>query len=322
MTLGALQTKVKIDNDRVQAQELVGRPLLIDVREYFPEFTSPKFPVPKPVVIVDVVDLTTGRIYVGPLWGTKQPVDALSGYAGSGTILPVKLETKTSGTGNPYLYVSALEGQELANANAWYAQYPQAMAQSRAAKEQQAQAAAAQQQTMAPMQVQGAPTPQAPQQYVQPQQDPQYAAWLASQQPAQTPAQPQYAPQAPQSYAPQAPQQYAQPVAQQPAPAAPQYQPQPAAPQSYQQPAPASQAPAPATWQQPAAPQPQQYAPQQGAPAAPMNPNPAPQQYVPTAPNPGQFAAPVAPQLAQGQVGGGDIQAAIANLNGGYPQQA
>lgn len=227
MTLGSFQANsaVKIQHDTVQGAQVVNRPLIVKVEQYFPEFTSPRYPEPKPVVIVDLVDLTENRIYIGPMWGAKAVADQLSQYAGTGQPLPIKLITKVGSNGSSYLAPAALEGAELAQAQAFHAAYPNILDEHRAARVAAAQAAAAQAQMTPPAPIGGlAPAPQfqaPPAPMAAPAPVQQYAP--APPAPMAAPAQ-QYAPApvpAPVA-APAAPvQQYAAPAAPAPVPAPP-----------------------------------------------------------------------------------------------------
>lgn len=310
MALGTFTAPPKVDYDSVRADELIGRPLIVVITKFIPDFVSTKYPDPKPVINADVVDLTTGRIYIGPMWGAGRLVDHLKQHAGTGVPLPIKI-VELDGRANKYLSPEPLDGAELAYAQQWWGTYPTAIADTRAAKEASAVTAASA--PAAPMPVQGMPAPafQPPGLVGQPQQPPasQYAAQPQAYQqppaPAQQPAPTYSAP----------PQQYGAGAPAQPQPAAPPYQqPVPAPPgvQGYQQPAPVAPA-APATqaaWQ-PTAEQVAQYMAQQNATAqgAAMNPQ------NPTQPNP-QYAQPpmAAPQPAGMAVSPADIQAAMASF--------
>jgi len=294
LQLATFTAPPRIDYDRVKAVDLVGRPLLLKVEKLIADYVSKEYPNPKDVITVDLVDLTTGQIHIGPMWGAGRVVDHLKSHAGTGNVLPIKLVSKPGNGGREYLSPEPLDGPELAYANQWFATYPTALADSRTAKEAQS-AAANQSAPLPPMPVQGL-APAAPQQVPgmpqgyapAPAQQPHYDPAQGYQQPA-----PQYSG-APQQYAPV-------PPPAQPQQAAPQYA-APAAPQGYQQPAPPAPAgPAnPAAWQ----PTPEQHAAYmaQQAPAAqgaPMNPTyPAQQQpQYPTQP-------PAPPMQAPAPAGG------------------
>lgn len=281
MTLGQFVNKPRVESDKVQAKELVNRPLLVLVNEHLRDFTSTAYPDPKDVVTLDVADLSTGRIYIGPLWGAGRVVDSLKPYAGSGQVMPVKL-VEIQGKARVYLGVEPLAGAELAMAQQWYASYPTAMSDQRAQKEAQAMTAMAA--APAPVPVQGLPAPAAP------------AV------PAPVPAAPVAAP-APAPVAPAAPApQVAAPAPVSPAPVAP------AAPVAPVTPAP----------NQPTAEQIAAYLAAQAQPAAPVQAAPAPvapvQQPAPVAPvAPAPSIQPPAPATAPA-ISEAQILAAIASL--------
>lgn len=293
MTLGQFVNKPRIESDRVKATDLTNRPLLVLVNECLKDFTSQAYPDPKDVITLDVADLSTGRIYIGPMWGAGRVVDSLKPYAGSGQVMPVKL-VEIQGKARVYLGVEALAGAELAMAQQWYASYPTAMADQRAQKEMAAQTAMTA--APAPVPVQGLPAPAAP------------AA--AAPVPAAPVAAPAPAPVAPAAPAPQAPAPVA-PVAPAAPAAAPPVAPVPAAPAAPV--APVTPAPNQPTAEQIAA-----YLAAQAQQAQPVQAAPEPvapvQQPVPAAPvAPAPSIQPPAPATAPA-VGEAQILAAIAAL--------
>lgn len=293
MTLGQFVNKPRIESDRVKATDLTNRPLLVLVNECLKDFVSQAYPDPKDVITLDVADLSTGRIYIGPLWGAGRVVDSLKPYAGSGQVMPVKL-VEIQGKTRVYLGVEALTGTELAMAQQWFASYPTAMADQRAQKEMAAQTAMTA--APAPVPVQGLPAPAAP------------AA--AAPVPAAPVAAPAPAPVAPAAPAPQAPAPAA-PVAPAAPAAAPPVAPVPAAPAAPV--APVTPAPNQPTAEQIAA-----YLAAQAQQAQPVQAAPAPvapvQQPVPAAPvAPAPSIQPPAPATAPA-VGEAQILAAIAAL--------
>lgn len=150
MTLGQFAPKPKIDSDPIQAKQMANRPMLLRVEQMIPDFTSTKYPEPKNVVIVDIVDLASGQVYIGPLWGAGRVVDDLTPYAGTDQLLPVKLIYKMGGNSREYLVPEALTGQELAYAEQFHAAYPTLLTDHRAARVAQAMAAAPAQVAPAP----------------------------------------------------------------------------------------------------------------------------------------------------------------------------
>lgn len=144
MALGHYTRPARIQADSLDVRTVVGRPLLVKVREFRPDFTSPKFPNPKDVVIVDVVDLLgpnndgNAKIFVGPLWGAAAVVDGLKENAGRDITLPVMPVNQQSGSGRTYVTLIPLEDKYLAFAEAWYAKNANAIDEARNAKEAQA----------------------------------------------------------------------------------------------------------------------------------------------------------------------------------------
>lgn len=221
----------------------VGKPLIVVCREYKENFVTPKFPTPKNVVIVDVVDLSPlyagGEAIVLPsvIWGAGAVVDRIRKECQPGEAYPMKLIT-VNGSNGPYASIVGLQtdpadAEMLARAVDWDTRFGIAYVDHCRAQKQAADAAAA---AAAPAQPAWGQQPQAP------------AANGWGQQPA-APAQngwgaPQGQPAAPAWGAPQGqPQQpAAAPTWQQPAAAAPAWN----QPPPVQQPAPVG------GWQQPA----------------------------------------------------------------------
>lgn len=298
-SLGTYAPPVRIESDKIRVDSLYDTPLLIKAVKYIEDFTSTEYPTPKPVIIVDVVNLATGDIWIGPLWGAAAVVDGLKPYVGTDQVLAV-MPYEKQGKSRKYASLRQLEGPQHAAAAAWLNAYPTALADRRAQKE--AQAALVGAAPVAPLPVQGVPAP-APGVVLPPSVD--VAAHIAA---GWTMAQinTQYgtvaAPAAPVPPAP------APPVAAPPAPVAPVAASAPVAP-----PVPAAPVAPAAAMQQPSAEAIQWYlaqmAAQQTAQAAVAPPAPA-------APNPSIPAppAPVPPAPVSGQIGDPQIMAAIANL--------
>ena len=117
-----------------------GKPLIVVVREFRENFTTRKFPQPKDVVIVDVVDLLAGEIKLSVIWGGGAMVDRLKGsVAAEGAEperLPVKIvKVSPASGGNDYYSIDPLEGKELDLAAAWDAKNPTLIDEKRAEKE-------------------------------------------------------------------------------------------------------------------------------------------------------------------------------------------
>lgn len=118
-----------------------GKPLIVVPREHRANFTTQRFPNPKDVVIVDVVDLLADTVHVSVIWGGGAMVDAIKEHVpGDGqepTKLPVKISPASSATGNQYYVLEPLEGAALQLAAAWDAKYPTRVDQERAQHEAQ-----------------------------------------------------------------------------------------------------------------------------------------------------------------------------------------
>lgn len=183
----------------------VGKPLIVVPREFKPDFVTPKYPNPKNVVIVDVVDLSPlysgGEAVVLPsvIWGAAAVVDYLKPYCLDpntvNTPLPVKIETRVGASGTPYAVLNGLADAELNLAAMWDQKFGLAFIDHAAAAKRAADQAAAAQQPQAPQwqQQPQAPVqqwqPQAPQQAPVQQWQPQNTAAPAQwQQPAQSEA--------------------------------------------------------------------------------------------------------------------------------------
>lgn len=165
MELNTFTPPVREDGDRVPAKEMVGRPLVVQVREHRtgvktqynsdPNDAKRYKPEGGDAVLLDMADLSTGAVYIGVLWFNGAIVDSFKAYVAS--VLPVKLfyDTPKSGT-NPYLNVEPLTGAELASAQQWAATNPHTFESERAARQQQNTAAAPATGGMAP--IPGAPS--------------------------------------------------------------------------------------------------------------------------------------------------------------------
>lgn len=221
--------------DRIQAQQMVDRPMLLWARE-IKHINRTQFNADGgDGVIVDFVDLQTNQVYIGVMWMAGALVDGLRPYVGDGNAYPMKIVKQKGGKFGFYNKFEQLDDPQWMNhITANFQAFVNLVAQTRAVKEQEWAAAMAQQnQPPAPPAVpQGppanltpaaaagpvgppamgatAPPPAAPVQQPAPATQPQYQA--PAYQPPAAPAAPA-APQAPQ--APAAPPQTAQ------APAAP-----------------------------------------------------------------------------------------------------
>lgn len=122
MMLQNFQPKARITGDKMDLRNYFGRPLLVRVTEYAPEFSSQAFPTPKPVVFADVVDLISGQIFINCLWGGGAVVDNLKEHAGTDVVLPLMAQSATGGSGRSYISLTALDDATAAAAGQWYQQ--------------------------------------------------------------------------------------------------------------------------------------------------------------------------------------------------------
>jgi hypothetical protein len=162
MTLQNFQPKARITGDKMDLRNYFGRPLLVRVCEFVPDFSSQAFSNPKPVVFVDVVDLASGQIFINALWGGGAVVDNLKEHAGTDAVLPLVANNALGGNGRNYIALAALDDATAAQAGQWYQQNWGVVEQTRQQRMAQAQAAAPVQQ--APAQNQFQQAAQAPQQ--------------------------------------------------------------------------------------------------------------------------------------------------------------
>ena len=140
--LGSFQPKSRVTGDKVDYDQFLGRPLLVRVMDYTPEFTSQQYPNPKPVVFVDVVDLYSGSIFINALWGSGAIVDNLKDGVGTNVAVPVQI-VKRQGK-NAYYTLDAIDPNLLQAASDWYNQNWASVDAERARREAAATAAAAQ----------------------------------------------------------------------------------------------------------------------------------------------------------------------------------
>lgn len=155
MTLQNFQPKARITGDKMDLRNYFGRPLLVRVNEYVPDFASQAFPNPKPVVFVDVVDLAQGQIFINALWGGGAVVDNLKEHAGTDVVLPLMAQNAVGGNNRNYIALTALDDATAAAAGQWYQQNWATVEQTRQQRMAQAQAAQPQQ-TVNPVNQQGA----------------------------------------------------------------------------------------------------------------------------------------------------------------------
>ena len=226
MQFGTYEPQTSVEGDRLQAQQITDRPLLVFVADHVPEHKG-QFGV-KDAVFVDVKDLSTGDIYVSVLWMGGAVVDNLKPFLGQA--VGVKLiYRQPKGQGKPYIIPVPLEGTEAKLAYDWAVGDPQMF--ERVRDEKGIPQAIPTQQARTGLTAATTPPPAAPAPPVAPQPPAAPQAPVAPPRPAAPVAPP----------APVAPQPPAAPVAPQP-PAAPVAPPAPAAPVAPAPPAPAAAA--------------------------------------------------------------------------------
>lgn len=128
MALGTYTMKAKGKASSFDPRINGGKPLIVVPREFRPNFTTQRFPQPKDVVIVDVVDLLADTVHVSVIWGGGAMVDAIKDHVPAEgqepTKLPVKIGQAQAASGNQYYILEPLEGAALQLAAAWDAKHP------------------------------------------------------------------------------------------------------------------------------------------------------------------------------------------------------
>lgn len=123
------------------------KPLIVVVREFRENFTTRKYPNPKNVIIVDVVDILADTVHVSVIWGSAAIVDRLKDQAPKPGEQPQRLpvvirHVASASTGRTYTTVDPLEGKALELAAAWDAKYPTRIDDERAARQSEVREAA------------------------------------------------------------------------------------------------------------------------------------------------------------------------------------
>lgn len=155
MALGTYTLKAKGKAASFDPRVNHGKPLIVVPREFRANFTTQRFPNPKDVVIVDVVDLLADTVYISVIWGGGAMVDAIKEHIPSDgqapTPLPVMIQPTSSASGNAYYVLVPLEGAALQLAAAWDAKYPTRVDQERSQHEAQQVAGGSTAPTVDPM---------------------------------------------------------------------------------------------------------------------------------------------------------------------------
>lgn len=187
MELAGFTKREPVTGDRLPAKEAVDKPLVVLVREYRTGIKTKYNSDParsgyKPEggegVQLDVADLTTDSVFCDVLWMNGAVVDNLAPYVGQA--LPIKLVwTASAKGGNAYLTVEALEGAELAKAQAWAQANPNRFDTERAQRQANAQSFAPKVTQTPPVTVPDAPAPQQARPHWRDPNDPAVQALLA-----------------------------------------------------------------------------------------------------------------------------------------------
>lgn len=132
--------------DRIQAQQMVDRPMLLWAREIKHINRTQYNPDGGDGVIVDIIDLQTNAVYIGVMWMAGALVDGLRPYVGDGNAYPMKIVKQKGGKYGSYNKFEQLEDSQWMNhITANFQAFVNLVAQTRAAKEQEWAAAMAQQ---------------------------------------------------------------------------------------------------------------------------------------------------------------------------------
>lgn len=187
--------------DRLQAQQMKNRPMLLWVREV-KHLNKTKFSAEGgDAVYVDLIDLQSNNVYIQVMWMAGAIVDGLRPYAGDGNAYPTVIKEVEGGSFGHYNVIEPLDEAWMPHVTANLPAFANLIAQTRAAREAEWAAAQAQQ-NQAPAAPAGPPVPSlAPAPAAAPVAPPQ-AAPAAPPAPAAAVAPPVYA--APQYAAPAA----------------------------------------------------------------------------------------------------------------------
>lgn len=91
---------VNEDSDPYPPKDNYNKPLLVKVREHKEGIVTSNSPDGAPGVIVDLVDLSDGKIYRNTLWMGGAVVDGLKQYVGK--VLVIRFESRKSNSGRTY----------------------------------------------------------------------------------------------------------------------------------------------------------------------------------------------------------------------------
>jgi hypothetical protein len=88
------------DSDKYAPKDHYDKPLAVKVREHKEGIVTANSPDGAPGVIVDLVDLTDGKVYRNTLWMGGAVVDGLKQYVGK--VLVIRFESRKSNSGRTY----------------------------------------------------------------------------------------------------------------------------------------------------------------------------------------------------------------------------
>jgi len=109
MTLNKYTPRSNDDGDRVQARDLVGHDLIVNVREVRDGIVTQYKPDGGRGVVVAIHDLTTSTTYRDVLWMNNQIVDALVPVVGQGSTGIRIVEHTSKSSGRQYITVEPLD---------------------------------------------------------------------------------------------------------------------------------------------------------------------------------------------------------------------
>lgn len=121
--------------DRLQAQQMKNRPMLLWVREA-KHLNKTKFSADGgDAIYVDLIDLQTNNVYIQVMWMAGAIVDGLRPYAGDGNAYPTVIKEVEGGSFGTYNVIEPLDEAWMPHVTANLPAFASLVAQTRAAKE-------------------------------------------------------------------------------------------------------------------------------------------------------------------------------------------
>jgi hypothetical protein len=111
---------VQEDSDVFRPKENFDKPLLIKVREFKQGIVTEHSPDGGEGIIVDLVDLTDGKVYRNVLWMGGAIVDGLKAHAGTPKVLVIRFEKRKSNSGRTYPSPISSTDEDKARARSYY----------------------------------------------------------------------------------------------------------------------------------------------------------------------------------------------------------